>query len=199
MRRRLLVTLSLFTFFVRLPAQEKLLLKPTFHSVEQIALVNGNDAVSGALQSLNGLSYGNWFAGIGAGLDFYRYRSLPFFLDMRRTFALKNGNRLFVYADAGYNIPWIKRKDPAYNIWGWPNNLEYKHKYTGGPYMDAGFGYAVRFGRGNALLLSVGYSHKYFSERQTTITRLTENRNQVDIQRFTYSMNRLMIKTGWQF
>lgn len=197
MRKQLVITLSLFAFIVRLPAQEKALFKLTFHSIEQVALVNGNDAVSGAVQTINGLSYGNWYAGIGAGLDFYRYRSVPLFLDIRRSFDLKKGNKLFVYADGGYNVPWVKSKTPDFTIWGWPNNTDYKYK--GGAYMDAGFGYAVFFKGGNALLLSAGYSHKYFREKRTTITRTSENSETTDVQRFTYNLNRLMVKLGWQF
>lgn len=197
MRKQLFISLSLVAFVLQLQAQQKAMPKLVFHSIEQTALVNGNNAVSGALQTVNGVGYNNWFAGIGAGLDFYRYRSVPLFLDLRRYFDVKKGNKLFVYADGGYNLPWVKSKAPEFTIWGWPNNTDYKYK--GGAYMDAGFGYAVQFKGGNALLLSTGYSHKYFSEKRITVTRTGENTETTDIQKFAYSMNRLMIKMGWQF
>lgn len=172
--------------------------KPAFHSIEQLAMVNGNNAVSGAVQTINGLGYNSWFAGIGIGLDFYRYRSAPVFLDLRKSFMLKQKNKLFVYVDGGYNIPWVKQKEdnPVW-IWGWPQG-NVQHEYKGGAYMDAGFGYAVQCKGGNALLLSTGYSHKYFSEKRTTTVN-NESTETADVQRFTYSMNRLMIKLGWQF
>ena len=197
MRKQLFISLSLVAFVLQLQAQQKATPKLVFHSIEQAALVNGNNAVSGALQTVNGVGYNNWFAGVGAGLDFYRYRSVPLFLDLRRSFEVKKGNKLFVYADGGYNLPWVKSKAPELAIWGWPNNTDYKYK--GGAYMEAGFGYAVQFKGGNALLLSTGYSHKYFSEKRTTITRTGENTETTDLQKFAYSMNRLMIKLGWQF
>ena len=198
MRKQLVLSIAVFgALSLHLQAQHKALPKPVFHSVEQVALVNGNNAVSGALQTVNGLGYGNWFAGVGAGIDFYRYRSVPLFLDLRRSFDINKGNKLFVYADGGYNLPWVKRKDPVFSIWGWPGNTTYKNR--GGVYMDAGFGYAVHAKGGNAFLLSAGYSHKYFSEKRTTVTITGENMETVDIQKFTYSMNRLMIKLGWQF
>ncbi|HTN09302.1 hypothetical protein [Agriterribacter sp.] len=198
MRKQIVfIGISFFVLGSHLQAQQKVLPKPVFHSLEQIALVNGNNAVSGALQTVNGLAYGNWFAGIGAGIDFYRYRSVPLFLDLRRYFDVKKGNKLFVYADGGYNLPWTKSKDPVFSIWGWPSKTNYTYK--GGAYMDAGFGYAVHVKGGNAFLLSTGYSHKYFSEQKTTTTVTAENMETVDIQKFTYSMNRLMIKLGWQF
>lgn len=198
MRKQIVfLIIILFALDLHLPAQQKTLPKPVFHSVEQLALVNGNSAVSGALQTVNGVGYGKWFAGIGAGIDFYRYRSVPVFLDLRRSFDVKKGNKLFVYADGGYNLPWVKRKEPEFTIWSWPSNTDYKYK--GGAYMDAGFGYGVYLKGGDAFLLSAGYSHKYFSEKRTTTNLMGENTETVDIQKFTYSMNRLMIKLGWQF
>ncbi|HRP58424.1 hypothetical protein [Agriterribacter sp.] len=198
MRKHIVLAIMIFLALnLHLQAQHKVLPKPVFHSVEQVALVNGNNAVSGALQTVNGVGYGNWFAGIGAGIDFYRYRSVPLFLDLRRSFDVKKGNKLFVYADGGYNLPWVKRKEPVFSIWGLPNKTDYKNR--GGAYMDAGFGYAVHVKGGNAFLLSAGYSHKYFSEKRTTTTITGENMETVDIQKFNYSMNRLMIKLGWQF
>ncbi|HRQ51574.1 MAG TPA: hypothetical protein PLR74_13600, partial [Agriterribacter sp.] len=135
MRKQMVLIASGFlSLSLHLQAQQKTLPKVVFHSVEQAALVNGNNAVSGALQTVNGAGYGNWFAGIGAGIDFYRYRSVPLFLELRRSFDVKKGNQLFVYADGGYNLPWVKRKEPVFSIWGWPSHTDYKNK--GGTYMD---------------------------------------------------------------
>ena len=69
--------------------------KVFFHSQEQLGLLNGNGAVSAGMQSVNGLEMGNWFAGLGVGIDFYRYRSVPLFVDVKRYFKIANGNRLF--------------------------------------------------------------------------------------------------------
>lgn len=197
MTKQLLLATGLLCVIAQMQAQTQL--KPSFHSIEQLALVNGNDAVSGALQTVNGFAIGNWFAGIGAGLDFYRYRSVPLFIDLRRSVSMNKGNKLFVYADGGYNLPWVTKKAEHYTIWGWPTNSETRYKYNGGVYTDAGVGYAVHFSNGYALLLSTGYSHKYFREKRTTITTTGENNQSVDIQRFTYSLNRLMVKAGFQF
>lgn len=197
--RKLIVFLAIVlpALNLHLQAQHKALPKPVFHSVEQVALVNGNNAVSGALQTVNGVGYGNWFTGMGAGIDFYRYRSVPLFLHLRRSFDVRKGNKLFAYADGGYNLPWVRSKEPEPTIWSRQRNTAYNYK--GGAYMDAGFGYAVHLKSGDAFLLSAGYSHKYFSEKRTTVTITGENMETVDVQKFTYSMNRLMIKLGWQF
>lgn len=198
MKKQALVTaVFLFVLCLHLYAQQQKPSCPAFHSVEQVALVNGNHAVSGVLQTVNGIAYNNWFAGIGAGIDFYRYRSVPLFIDLRRSLDMKRGNKLFVYADGGYNLPWVKKDEPVFSIWGWPTHTDYK--YRGGLYLDAGLGYALQVKGGNAFLLSTGYSHKYFSEKRITTSITGENTETADIQKFTYSMHRLMIKLGWQF
>ena len=198
MKKQVLATaVFFFALHPHLHAQQQKPSRPVFHSVEQGALINGNQAVSGALQTVNGIGYGNWFAGIGAGIDFYRYRSVPLFLSLRRSLDMKNGNKLFAYTDGGYNLPWVTKDEPVFSIWSWPGRTDYKYK--GGLYMDAGLGYAVQLKGGNAFLLSTGYSHKYFSEKRITTTITGENRETTDIQQFTYSMHRLMIKLGWQF
>ena len=198
MKKQVLATaVFFFALHPHLHAQQQKPSRPVFHSVEQGALINGNQAVSGALQTVNGIGYGNWFAGIGAGIDFYRYRSVPLFLSLRRSLDMKNGNKLFAYADGGYNLPWVTKDEPVFSIWGWPSQTDYKYK--GGLYMDAGLGYAVHIKGGNAFLLSTGYSHKYFSEKRITTSVTGENTETADIQKFTYSMHRLMIKLGWQF
>lgn len=199
MSKRMLIILIVFLATVcSLSAQQIAeAAKPRFHSLEQIALINGTGAISASLQSVNGLSLGNWFSGVGVGLDFYRYRSVPLFFDVRKSFGGQNGNKLFLYADGGVNIPWVKDNEPVFGIWSWPVKADYRYK--AGAYIDAGFGYAVRIRGGNALLLSTGFSHKYFSEKRTTIGVGAENQDLTNVQNFTYSLNRLMIKAGWQF
>lgn len=198
MRRKTVgICLVLFMLTLVLHAQEENSSKPVFHSLGQVALVNGNHTVSGALQVVNGFSLGNWYAGIGAGIDFYRYRSIPLFLDVRRSFNIKKGNQLFIYTDGGYNVPWVTRNEPLFSIWSWPTTTDYT--YNGGIYLGAGLGYALQVKGGHAFLLSTGFSHKYFTERRTTFFGRTTESERAEIQNLSYSLNRLMIKLGWQF
>ncbi len=54
-----------------------------FHSINSLGLINGNNGVSAAMQTVNGFTKGPWFAGIGLGLDYYQYRTVPVFADVR--------------------------------------------------------------------------------------------------------------------
>lgn len=170
--------------------------KMPFHSLQQVGLINGNGATSANLQSINGFEAGEWFAGIGVGLDFYRYRSVPLFADVKRYFKITKNNRLFIYGDGGYNFPWSKKTEEQSSPWSSPIKVDKKDK--GGLYVDAGGGYALQLHNGNAILLSAGYSHKYFSEKISTFYQQGDTET-TNTTHYTYSFNRIMVKVGWQF
>ena len=41
-----------------------------FHSINNVGLLEGQTGSAFQLQSINGMQYQSWFAGIGLGLDF---------------------------------------------------------------------------------------------------------------------------------
>ncbi|MBX3241588.1 MAG: hypothetical protein KIT80_11430 [Chitinophagaceae bacterium] len=172
-----------------------------FRSINQVALINGKDLVSAGLQTVNGVACQNWYLGLGVGLDFYRYRSVPLFVDLRREINLKK-DKLFLYADGGYNLPWAKDSEDRLHIW---SNTIYRtiNEYRGGEYADLGLGYAVAAGKkGSAFLLSAGYSYKRFKKTTTSTVESNVPNPTVettDVQKFDYHFNRLMIRIGWQF
>lgn len=163
-----------------------------FHSINSIALVNGSNSVSAALQSIGGFSARNLFAGVGTGLDYYLYRSIPLFVDLRYEWG-KRSNKLFAYADGGINFSWVQEdvlNEPI--IW----NGNSSNSFHNGLYTDAGFGYAVAIKKGNALILSLGYSHKKVKEK---ITHTDWRTQELQTDKNIYGLNRIMIKAGWRF
>ncbi len=181
---------------VSLVAQNKKTKHYQFRSVNSLALVNGSNATAIALQSVNGFKKGAWFAGIGVGLDYYLYRTVPVFADIRYEFG-KSKNKVFVYADGGYNIEWVNEYSTS-NGWFWNTT---GHEFHNGFYTDAGLGCAVGMKNGEALVLSVGHSHKYLEETITTqgwepgpqpgpTAQTSLNR---------YRLNRIVVRIGWRF
>ena len=184
----------LFTFIsasVLLSAQQKKAVY-CFHSINSLGLVNGDNAASAALQSVNGFKKGPWFAGVGVGIDYYLYRTVPLFADMRYEFGKKK-NKFFVYADGGINFSWVQ--DQFYVqplIW----NGNRSNNFQNGLYTDAGFGYIVGMKKENGLVLSLGHSQKRLKE----LIRRQDWRTsewQTDINR--YNLNRIVLKGGWRF
>src|SRR5687768_15390308 len=79
----------------------------SFQSLLNIGLLEGQESSEFQIQTINGIQYKGWFAGIGAGVDYYRFRSIPLFLDIRKNILNKNFTP-FIYADAGIHFPWKK-------------------------------------------------------------------------------------------
>ena len=164
-----------------------------FHSINSLALINGNNAVSAGLQSVNGFQKKNWFGGIGVAIDYYLYRTVPVFADVRYSFGKKK-NKFFAFADAGINISWVENNNfngPIF-IWEGSNTSNYKN----GVYSDLGFGYNIKMGKNNALVLALSQSHKSLKET-FTYTDWRTNQPQTNVNQ--YRLNRINLKIGWQF
>jgi len=128
-----------------------------FRSVEYGGILTGEKGTFGQIQSINGLYKGSWFLGVGAGLDYYRFRSIPLFLSVNKDL-MPHKNGLFLSLDGGVNYPWYKRhySQPQFA----PLSI-----FHPGAYWSASLGYKLKMSpRGKELLLSAGYSFKKLKE-----------------------------------
>jgi len=171
-------------------AQHKTVACPwQFHSIKNVGLLEGQTGSAFQLQSVNGMQYRSWYVGIGLGLDFYRYRTIPLFLDIRKEFG-KGPDKFFAYADGGVNFAWLTDNEKT-------TYLTDDHFNTGF-YTDLGLGYKVGVGRTNHLLLSLGYSLKKLKETYQTYSYLPPD-NALEMEHIDYNLNRLTLKIGWEF
>ncbi len=174
----LFATASLFAF-----AQQdsmgfsKSFSKPSFQVLLNAGLLTGKSGRDFQAQIIPGMHYSTWFAGIGAGVDYYYWRTVPLFIDLRKTFS--KAHAFFLYGDVGWNLPWIKKQ----NTW-------YQQKFKSGLYYDVGGGLHFKLNKQNSLLLSVGYSEKKINEIRTT---------GFDKTKLAYDLRRISIKVGFQF
>ena len=53
-----------------------------FRSDNYAGIATGEMGSYGLFQTINGLYKGPWFLGLGTGLDYYRFRSVPLFLSV---------------------------------------------------------------------------------------------------------------------
>jgi hypothetical protein len=173
-------------------SQEKPSEKPLmFHSINQVGLLDGSTGTYFQMQSVNGFQYKKWFAGIGAGLDYYRYRSFPLFADVRRQFGNPNKS-FFIYADAGVHFIWVRTQDKkAYYF-----NAD--DQFINGFYCDAGLGYQLKLKTGSALLFSAGFSYKKVTEKLTNLQNFTNLIPAPNTDWYDYYLNRLTLKIGFQ-
>ena len=139
-------------------------------------------------QSVNGIRYKEWFAGIGGAADFYHFRTIPIFLDVRR-YLTQQITTPFAYVDAGLNFPWLmEHQKPSY----------LKEDFKTGWYFDAGLGYRLSIGGRHGILLSAGYSEKNIRSKKW-VQYYCPVQPCPEYETYKYTFKRYVFKMGWQF
>lgn len=154
-------------------------------------LLHSVESVHAGFQTVNGVSLSNSFIGAGVAIDWYGMRSVPVFADVKQIFKIGRAN-FFAYGDLGYNFPWYKREQATQ--WG------YSHERTdGGIYYDIGAGYLIPFRKGNAMILSAGYSVKEMSKTYKQMSWGGWPMEEEHYEKFNYDYRRMSVKIGWRF
>ena len=91
MKIRLIIYILFSTALAKyVKAQETpLLVSHHFTSINKAGLLTGSAGQAANIQTINGLTWSKWFAGVGTGIDYYGTRSIPLFVDLRRNFNTK--------------------------------------------------------------------------------------------------------------
>lgn len=164
--------------------------KIKFSSINQVGLLSGGRGEAFMLQAINGIKKEKWFAGAGTGLDFYKERTVPLFVAIRRDL-INRINTPFVYADAGINFSWL-------------NSLQKQQKQfpisSPGLLYDLGMGWRLSGKNNRGFLISAGYSFKQVKEKiiyswRPAPTPQLETEN---YERHNYLYRRVVIKVGFQ-
>jgi hypothetical protein len=163
--------------------------KPVFHAVLNAGLVTGASDHDLHLQFINGLQYKTWFAGVGAGLDYYYLRSVPLFFHGRKTFS--DPYIPFLYGNVGWNMPWLKKEQKQENVW-------YTSDFKTKGYFELGAGWFFTLNRRNAILVSAGYSNKRMYEMQRSLMQPPGTNDELYTTRIEYTLRRMMITIGFQ-
>jgi hypothetical protein len=162
-------------------------------STEWVGISAGQVGSAGQIQTVNGVSKGPWFVGVGAGLDYYRFRSVPLFLSVTRDIALGKRDWLFLYVDGGTNLPWYKRPETTENNY-------VSDAFHGGEYWSGGLGYLWKLGdhTSKAVLLSAGYTVKKLTEDETVVGGCYGMNCNV-AERFEYLNRMYLFMIGFRF
>ncbi len=159
-----------------------------FSSINQIGLLNGEQATSFSLQTVNGVRKNKWFAGAGIGIDDYLGRSIPVFVDLRYDLTTKE-NTPFMYTDGGINL--LSETSGSAETPGYSTSA--------GIYYDLGVGWKLMFNNNRALLVSAGYSLKQVKENyRTYIGSPSPGLPDEGYDRFNYLYRRIVVKLGLQ-
>ena len=160
--------------------------KPRFVSYNSVGMLLGDRTVHGLVQTANGVSIGPWFVGAGLGIDSYRLRTVPVFLDGRYLFG-RGKHKWFLYADAGYHVPWVKVAGS-------------ESAYGGGLYYDGGLGYQLSMTKkGWGMFFAAGFSEKWMEEDRLIIPFCPGGDCDPRYESFDYRFRRYSLKVGWKF
>jgi hypothetical protein len=189
--KRKIIFCLLFQFAVLIINAQQLLNKNTwrFQSINNIGLIGGQKNAAFDLQTLNGFQYKSIFAGIGVGLDYYGFRSIPLFVDLRKYFVV-NKNAFFIYEDCGVNFAWQKSSIDDFGD---------AHHYNHGYYNDIGAGYKVYLKNKTSLLVSGGYTYKRISESVADPICPFAGPCYAQNGKYLHDLSRLLLKIGLQF
>ena len=191
--KKLMPVLLFLVFTISAAAQQDSMVHqkqaPVFHVIVNGGVLAGSSGRDALVQLVPGIAYKGWFAGVGSGLDYYYWRGVPVFLDVRKVF--QNSIPFFLYSDVGWHFPWI---EDAYKTDNW-----YTEDFNKGLYYDVGAGYHVKIGRSHALLLSVGYSGKKVTSIRKLLNIPQDTDERLYTTKFDYNLHRVAIKLGFQF
>jgi len=190
MRKVFLLLLSFAAIINEIAAQEVKKEKMFFSSQVSSGIVEGEQNTSFHVELLSGVRYKTWFAGIGTGLDYYYYRTIPVYLSGIKYLSPKNQS-FFIQGDAGLNFAWEDE-----TAMGWS---EVSNEFKPGLYWNGTVGYTTGLKKKNAFSFGVGYSYKSIKEiKEMTVWCLNppcEN----TFETYKYNLNRLMMRIGWMF
>lgn len=167
--------------------------KNAFYLLPQVALLNGDAHVGAQVQLSGGISKGPWTIGLGAGIDYYKIRTAPVFIDLRRHLGAEK--KYFLYGNLGYNIAWPL--ESQYRIGNQWFRALHKNEFSNGFYTDLGIGCDLGKNPGKGMVLSLGYSMKTVKESYLEAIS-GSNPVKMGLKESNYSFNRLSLKLGYR-
>jgi hypothetical protein len=166
------------------PAQSQAIRQKGMYILPQAGVLKGEEKYSAQGIIVGGMEYKGWGFGIGAGIDWYRIRTVPIVADIRRSITVAK-QPFFVYANAGWNI-------------AIPRDNEYLLKGKGGAYGEAGLGYAILNKKKKGILLSIGFTSKTVTDKFMETTYIWTTPVPTE-RRIDYTFNRFILKLGYKF
>ncbi|HVX49118.1 MAG TPA: hypothetical protein VHB48_03140 [Chitinophagaceae bacterium] len=150
----LFVLLCALPFFAAAQQGEKSM---HLYNITQFGWLMGDNAHTTSIETVTGLSYKRYKAGLGVALDNYGYKSLPVFVDLRYNLSKNTKNILQFYGNGGMNIP-LQSGNLPYKY----NNGDVWHALHPSFYGEAGVNYVLRLGKLLSVNAGLGYNYKTF-------------------------------------
>ncbi len=127
-------------------------------------ILRGSNPANGFVFTTQGIACNQYTFGVGSGIDFYPFRSIPLFVDVKRKFSNK-AVAPFVQAAAGINFTSSNSKD-AKMIYQYATGGHFGNGF----FAKVGGGLIFRAQKKLKISLSAGYSYKTSSYKYQPFT-----------------------------
>ncbi|MFT3949101.1 MAG: hypothetical protein QM763_19205 [Agriterribacter sp.] len=132
-----------------------------YRSYNFIGVVAGEAKSAYQVLTTHGIQHRSWYAGIGAGIDDYRNRTVPLFVSIVKQVLPQNN--MFVNINAGTQFIWGKNE--RHTLWNAVDSKAFP-----GFLGEAGIGYRLPVGKdGQGMMFGTYYSYKSFREKFTVV------------------------------
>ena len=162
-----------------------------FSSQISAGIVEGEQNTSFHVEIVNGIRYKTWFGGIGTGLDYYYFRSIPIYLSGVKYLSPRN-HSFFIQGDAGVNFAW--EEDQFFDRWN-----EISSEFKPGLYWNGSIGFATGLDKKNSFSFGLGYSHKNLKQIKEMAVMCFNPPCENSFETYKYNLKRLTLRIGWQF
>ena len=132
--------------------------------------------------------------GLGAAVDYYRFKSNPVYFQTRKTFEFRKVKG-FVMSSWGYNL-----KSGTVATVDWWGGRTITKQYSGGGYGEVGGGNIIRIRKKERLQFSVSWVMKAVEESfESEIWNPVSQSSRTVTNQVKYRMNRTVLRLGWKF
>ena len=157
-------------------------------------MVNGSYETNIALSTSHGIKLKGWSAAIGTGIDYYRFRSVPVYLDVKRFISLGK-KEFFIQTSAGTNIAYPKQEQKISQKWWsswWPPQND-TFSFSNGFYSKAAIGMVFNPKEKLKVSFTVGWSYKSLSQHNYELIFNGSSGYEYSPRTTMYGMHRLYV------
>ena len=190
MKKTLGILFLLFALGNNASLQEVKKEKRALGSQVSAGIAEGQYGTAFHIETVNGLRGKTWFNGIGAGIDYYYFRSVPLYFSSTKYLSASN-HSFYLQGNAGLNFAW---EEERMNTWN-----EVSSDFKPGLFWNGSIGWATGLDRKNSFLFGLGYSYKFLKEIKEVAVFCVNPPCENSIETYRYSLRRLSLKLGWQF
>lgn len=187
MNKNILLIGSLLFIFQATTSAQKSQIK--FQSISSVGLVEGKSGKAFTLQTVNGIRKDYFFAGLGFGMNNYRFKSYPLFADLR--IFPDNLRNFFGYGNLGYSF--AGKNDPDKNVYY--NTTDFK----GGVYSSVGVGMQLKLAGHTSVVFDVGFGYKEIKNKIGVTNPCLIAPCPVDYSTYAYGLGTVILKAGLAF